>query len=244
MTVDEAIEVFMGGFAFTRSYTHPYEVHRLEHCRVMRDAPRKGGEYRGEEFVAHGVSPRLVDEEARRETRGRFAVCMIQAVGEPGAEIRAEFKSLGYRLLGTEEFFVHSLTDIPDCADPFPIEQVRDLESANRLAKAARTRQILPQHLKDPSPIRQYMALDGEKPVAWVRSIRVGSATWCSNLFVDSPYRRRGIGRALMLRMLKDDRRAGVSASVLLASHAGSMLYPQLGYQLIGQLLLYKPHSR
>lgn len=65
--------------------------------------------------------------------------------------------------------------------------------------------------------------------------------TWCSNMYVLESHRRRGIGRALLAQMLRDDRRHGAVASVLLASHAGARLYPVVGYEQIGELLAYSP---
>jgi predicted acetyltransferase len=77
--------------------------------------------------------------------------------------------------------------------------------------------------------------------VGWVRSIVVGNATWCSNMYVIERYRRRGIGRTLMCRMLRDDREHGAKSAVLLASHTGAKLYAAVGYEQIGTLLLFTP---
>jgi predicted acetyltransferase len=92
--------------------------------------------------------------------------------------------------------------------------------------------------------MRQYVALDGDKPVGWVRSIVAGEATWVSNMHVVPAYRRRGIGRSLLVRMLRDDRANGSAASVLLSSHTGALLYPRVGYEQIGELLLFTPGGR
>jgi GNAT superfamily N-acetyltransferase len=112
---------------------------------------------------------------------------------------------------------------------------------ADRLAKAARSRQVLPAHFAKHSLLRQYAALDGELPIGWVRSIVVGDATWVSNMYVEPKYRRRGIGKSLLARMLRDDRAAGAEMSVLLSSHTGALLYPHVGYERIGTLLLFTP---
>jgi GNAT superfamily N-acetyltransferase len=110
------------------------------------------------------------------------------------------------------------------------------------LAKAARTKQVLPEHLADPnSALRQYMATQGDSVAGWVRSVTVGEGAWVSNLYVQPDRRRRGLGAALMARMLLDDAAAGVGTSVLLASTAGAMLYPHLGYEKIGELMIFVP---
>lgn len=244
ISIERAIEVFAGGFCFTRTFTHPYVAERVGPLWVMRDAPRKCGNYRNEEWIAHGVSPVEIDRIAREHTRGRFAVCAIHGIDEPDGPLRVAFKSLGYRLTATEPLMIHDLGRIPHFAAPVAIERVTTQEMADRLAKAAGSRQILPVHLSDGAPLRQYVALEEGEPVGWVRSIVVGDATWCSNMYVKPEFRRRGIGRAMLCRMLRDDRDGGAKTAVLLASHAGAMLYPVVGYRQIGTLLLMVPKRR
>jgi hypothetical protein len=41
--------------------------------------------------------------------------------------------------------------------------------------------------------------------------------------------------------MLADDKARGAQANVLLASHAGAKLYPAVGYETIGKLLIFGP---
>jgi GNAT superfamily N-acetyltransferase len=240
-----AIEIFVRGFAFTRSFTHPYVAERVGPLWVVRDGPRKRHtDYRREEWVAHRVAPAEVERIARRHTRGGYAICAIRAPDEPDGPLRAAYKALGYRLGTTEPMMFHSLSRIPRLPEPVPIQRVTTPDLAQSLAKAARGRQVLPEHFASDSPLRQYVALDGTKPVGWVRSITAGKATWVSNMFVRPDYRRRGIGRSLLARMLRDDRSAGATCSVLLSSHTGAMLYPRVGYQRIGELLLFTPVRR
>ena len=84
--------------------------------------------------------------------------------------------------------------------------------------------------------------IDGQI-VGWVRSIAVGEMTWCSNMYVVEKHRRRGIGRAMMCRMLRDDREHGATMAVLLASHTGAKLYAAVGYEQIGTLLVFTPKA-
>jgi predicted N-acetyltransferase YhbS len=102
-------------------------------------------------------------------------------------------------------------------------------------------KQYPPERLQPGSNMRQYVALDDREPVGWVASVRFKDAGWVSDLHVQETHRRRGIGRALMNRLLLDDRAAGLEASVLLATNAGAMLYPLVGYRQIGELLIYCP---
>jgi hypothetical protein len=239
-----AIEVFARGFCFTRSSTHPYLAERVGKLWVVRDAPRAGGNYRREEWIACGSAPDKVDQVAREHTRGRFAVCAIYGVHESDEPLRRGFKALNYRLGRTEAVMVHDLKRIPRFDKPAEIGRVTTEGMAARLNKAAKSRQVLPEHLSENSQLRQYVALVGDRPVGWVRSIDVGHATWCSNMYVDPQFRRRGIARAMMSRMLRDDRTGGSQLAVLTASHTGAKLYPVVGYKQIGTLMLYTPKKR
>lgn len=243
-SIAHAIEVFVHGVAFTRSFTHPYLAETMGPLWVLRDAPRKGTNYRVEEWVAHGVAPAEIDRIARRHTRGRFTICALCGHGESDEPLRAAFKALDYRLHTTEPLMIHPLRCVPPVDAPTAVERVDTQALAARVNKTARARQILPQHLVEDAPLRQYAALLDDDVVGWVRSITVGNATWCSDMYVQREHRRRGIARALMSRMLQEDRAAGAVQSVLLASHTGAKLYPVVGYEQIGTLFIYTPRTR
>lgn len=243
-TIKRAIEAFVRGFAFTRSFTHPYLVEQVGPLWVMRDGPRKRGNYRTEEWVGYQVAPQEIDQIARNQTRGRFCLCVLFDRDESQTAARADFKALGYRLMTTEPLMVHSLTDIPTVDAPAVIARVLTIDLAERLAKAAGKRQILSEHLMPNAPLRQYVATINGELVGWVRSIVAGDATWCADMYVEPAFRRRGIARALLSHMLQDDRDHGATLAVLLASHVGAKLYPVVGYQQIGELLLYTPKKQ
>jgi predicted N-acetyltransferase YhbS len=242
MPIELAIEVFVRGFAADKSRTFPYEASRVGPLWVVRDAPRSNpGDYRKEEWMAHGVDAKKVDAIARRETRGRFVVCAILGEDEPDESTRSAYKTLGYRLLATEAFFVQHLKRIPKPRPPMPIERVRTAELAARLGKATRTRPVPNERLGEDAPLRHYVALDSEEIVGRVRSVDAAGATWCADMHVNPTHRRRGIARALLATMLRDDRARGSKGSVLLASHTGALLYPHVGYDRTGKLLMFAP---
>jgi GNAT superfamily N-acetyltransferase len=253
--VEHAIKVFVEGFCSEKSRTHPYEHSRVGQLWALRDALRKNAkEYRKEEWIAYRTPPRDVDRQARQMTRGRFFVCALQDTNGNDSQLRSEYKALGYRLLATESLFVHRLERIPRfvagnkagrTSGVVTIERMMTQELAERFGKATRTRPVAVEQLHEPiAPFRQYLALDGDELVGWVRSVNAGDSTWCSNLHVRPSHRRRGIGKALMARMLRDDAKRGAKRSVLLASHAGALLYPHLGYQQLGMLLIFAPWKR
>lgn len=242
--LDTALEVFARGICVPRSFTHPYLAERVDGLWVTRDAPRRKGRYRREEWFAHGVAPDETVRIVKRHTRGHYAICAICASGESDEPLRAGYRTLDYRLGFTEPTMVHDLRRIPRFASPVEIVRVLNAELANKVNKAVRRRQILPEHLTPDAPLRMYAALIDGDPVGWVSSIEVAGSTWCANLYVKPEFRRRSIGRSLMCRMLRDDRSYGSQLAVLAASHTGALLYPLVGYEQIGTLYSYTPRRR
>jgi len=240
--IESAIEVFVRGHSATRSRTFPYEVSRIGPLWLMQDAPRRNPrDYRKEEWIAYNVHPERADAIARQHARGRFFLCVMLAEGEPDALTRAAYKALGYRLLATEGFFVQRLKRIPRPQSPVSIDRVSTPHVAAQLGKITHTRPIADNLLGDEAPFRQYVALDGEDIVGRVRSVDAVGATWCADMYVDPSQRRRGIGQALLSKMLRDDRARGSKCSVLTASHTGALLYPRVGYERIGTLFMFAP---
>ena len=237
-----AIEVFVRGHCVGRSRTHPYEASLIDGVWVMRDAPRKNArDYRKEEWISYRRDAAEVDAIARRHARGRFFACTMLAEGEDDGPTRAAYKALGYRLMATEGFFVHRLARIPKPAGPARIERLCTAELAAQLGKLTRRRPLSDDMLGDDAPFRQFVALERERIVGWVRSVDAAGATWCADMQVQPSHRRRGIGRALLCGMLRDDRDRGSKCSVLTASHTGALLYPHVGYERIGTLFMYVP---
>jgi GNAT superfamily N-acetyltransferase len=239
--IRRAVEGFIHGLCSCRSFTHPFLPERVGRLWVARDGPRKSGNYRNEEWATFGVSPAEVDRIVQQNAKGRFAVCAIHPEGEPDDTMREEYKSLGYRLQTTEPLMAHSLKKIPRFDSPkgVQIQRVMSQELADRLAKATRARQILPEHFTTEA-VRQYLALADDKIVGWVRSVSAGESRWCSNMHVLPAFRRRGIARAMLSRMLRQDRAAGAKANILTSSHVGALLYPLLGYEHLATLYVYK----
>jgi GNAT superfamily N-acetyltransferase len=210
----------------------------------MRDAPRKrAADYRREEWVAYGTDPVDADHLIRRETRGRFCICAIRAMDEPDGALRAAYKEAGYRLGSTEAIMMHRLRRVPHVQATFPIQRVATAEMAERMGKATRRRQTRAAELIDGTTMRSCVALDQERIIGWGTSVSVSKYAWVQGMFVVPQYRRRGIGKAILSRLLRDDRAHGAKASFLTASHAGAMLYPHVGFETIGQLLLYTPRK-
>lgn len=243
MTLERAVDVFGAGFTYTRSFTHPFDYVEVGPLRVMRDQPRRSGDYRTEEILAVGLAADEAAQAIRKYKPDRFFLCAIHGIDEPLDKIRDAYKAHHFRLLRREPLMVCRLDKVAVTPGPFPVVRVKTPTQAEAVRNAAGGRQILPQDLGvDTADLRLYAAYDGPEAVGWVRSIRGDeSATWVSNMHVQPDYRRRGIASSLMTTMLADDKRFGAEWSVLLASNAGAQLYPTLGYKQIGLLQLFAP---
>lgn len=241
-SLTRAIEVFVEGFGFTQSFTHPYIGERVDPLWVMRDAARKNAkDYRREEWCAFKTPAEEVDSIVREHTRGRYAICAFHGIDTSDETLRADYKTLGYRLGYTEGVMVHALKQIPNIKSPAKIERVLTQDLADAVTKAARYRQILPEHLTTDASLRLYAALIDGEVVGWVRTIACKGGAWVSNMEVRPEFRRRKIASALLVKMMRDDRKQGIKNSVLTSSKAGAKLYTTLGYQPLATLLLFTP---
>jgi GNAT superfamily N-acetyltransferase len=242
-SLGEATEVFVRGFASQRSLTHPYLVSRVEELWKLADAPRRRSTgYRSQEWVAVRDDPVRVDRVVRAGREGNFKVCHILAGGDDRAGVVSEYKKLGYRLRVGEPF-MRIAPRVRRAKSPAKISVVGSADEAAELARAAGSRQCSPEQIGDASVARTYVARVEGNIVGWVRSIRVNDCAWVSNLEVLPTHRRRGIGRGLMCALLSGDAQASTRWTVLLASSVGAKLYEAMGFETIGELLLFSART-
>ncbi len=238
-----ALEVFMRGFSSTRSFIKPYLIHAVsEAVWMLADPPGGRIPARTSEFVTYGVDSKRVLEAVERQPTERHTLCVLIDSPADLQETVATYKARGYRYAGREPMFALD-TGQRVSVTTYPVRRVVLPEGAAAIARAARSRQILDEHLGDGDRVcRLFAAFDGGAPIGWVRSIRTHpECAWVSNMYVKPEYRRRGIGRSLLSAMLDDDARYGIRWSVLLASLTGALLYPHLGYREQGLLLIFSP---
>lgn len=241
MDLARAIEAFSHGFAFTRSYTHPYVVESMHGLTVMHDTPGRYDGERNPEYIVLGMVPRAAAKALRAAGCVRGGVCVVEGSEADLDRSKEAYKRYGMRLLRREPFFAARTADAVRYESPVMIVRVATQDHAEAINKANRRRQILPEHLGREDTVRLYGAFEMGVPVGWVSSIPAPHANWVSNLYVAPAHRGRGIGRALMSHLLQDDLAHGVEWSVLLASGDGARLYPHLGYERIGTLQLFAP---
>lgn len=234
MTLDEAIDMFAFGVASARSQFHPQKVFREHGLWVLRDDPPKKRDPRMTEIFAHGFSPEEAIERVQQINPGRHFLCVIYPPEENLQTLRKAYRALGYRALRTEWLFTRNLEDpIPEFTCDIPIRLMTSAEEFDAIPWDAPQRmRFYPRH---------YVLGDDQQTSGWVHSIERGDRAWVHHLYVREAQRNKGCGKALMSRLLKDDRECGIKESVLVASTDGARIYPQLGYVLRAEIQVLAP---
>jgi GNAT superfamily N-acetyltransferase len=207
--MDRAIAAFVRSYCFQRNFAQPHFAEQVGGVWRLFDEP--GAKARREEYVAHDLAPKKVHQLVRRLAQRHYCITAIFGPVENGETLRDAYKGLGYRFNNSEAFMRHTLKRIPRVVSPVTIRRVSTVALAEKLAKAARRRQILPEHLVKNPPQRSYVALVDEKVIGWANSVVDGEATYCAGMYVAPAYRRRGIARSLLAKMLRDDRAGGAA---------------------------------
>jgi GNAT superfamily N-acetyltransferase len=248
--IEDAIEVFVRGFCFMRSFTHPYFAERMDGLWVLRDGPTEPGKTRWDprkiEVITHGLPAREVARRIERARLGWHFVFEVHERDEDFKKIRAAFKEQGYRALGTEWLFAMRLDEAPRLESDPPVRRVTTPEEAERIRIARRGRKaIRDRDVEAANPEqRLYAVIDDKGVYGWVSSVSFGRRAWVADLFVFEKHRGKGFGGALMSALLQDDKEHGVEESVLVASSDGARLYPHLGYEMLGTLQVFCPTMR
>lgn len=248
MRADAAIDVFLRSFAFTRSFTAPAEFVRegsAGELRVVRDV-RGDTPARSEEIFAFAwaLDAKAVLKRVRAYVEhANYRLCVFHRLDQTPDAVRASYKPLGFRPRVTETLFVRPLTDLPTAGASFDIQRVTTPEQHEHVRAVTRYRQLNPEHVADPkSPVRLYYIDHDGKAAAMVRSVHLQKqSSYVAGLWTLAEHRRRGMATALMCRMLADDAASGAKHSVLMASTAGALLYPKLGYVPLAQLQVFTP---
>src|SRR4051794_7930564 len=147
--IERGLQTFLHGFSATRSLTHPYLVRQLRpSIWVLADGPRTSGSTRNSEVIVYGAAPEETLEAIQREAIGRHALCVLIESPEAADAIRDCYKRQGYRFVAGEALFMLPLHQRIKCA-AFPVRRVREKVDAEAIGKAARGRQLLPEHLNE-----------------------------------------------------------------------------------------------
>lgn len=91
------------------------------------------------------------------------------------------------------------------------------------------------------APFCLYVGYLGNEAVATAQLTFGGGVAGLYSVITIPSHRRRGIGTALTLRLLRDAQALGFRTAILQASAAGAPLYMRVGFAPFGQIVEYKP---
>ena len=136
--------------------------------------------------------------------------------------------------------------------DPFirmRIAQLREEGAREELDLVPALKDYYRRHLKDGTFV-SWLAVDGEKIVgtsgmSFVEkppyfSCPNGRIGLLSSMYTDPAYRRRGIARELLGRVVEEARAYGCGSVQITASDMGVLLYSDFGFQKNGNFMQYK----
>lgn len=129
------------------------------------------------------------------------------------------------------------------------ITQLREEGAGEDIDLVPALRDYYRRHMPDGTFI-SWLALDGEKIVG-TSGISIvekppyfgcptGKIALLSSMFTDKAYRRRGIARELLSRVVSDARERGCGVVQITASDMGVLLYTDFGFEKNGNFMQYK----
>lgn len=129
------------------------------------------------------------------------------------------------------------------------IAQLREEGAREELDLVPALKDYYRRHLKDGTFV-SWLAVDGEKIVgtsgmSFVEkppyfSCPNGRIGLLSSMYTDPAYRRRGIARELLGRIVEEARAYGCGSAQITASDMGVLLYSDFGFQKNGNFMQYK----
>ena len=240
MDADTAWKVFLCGIFDTAHGRANFTRRRAGPLLAVRfTKPRAGTVVTFDEYLGNGVTPEQV--RAALANDAHLAAHYVTVLCDDGGVWNADALP-GYRVSVSERLMARPLSALPA---PDPAVRVRLVGTENEAAwlnahDPDNTAWIAPLNLADPAVTHAYILSDGF-PAARGGSVRCGDALYITSIHTSAAYRRRGLARALMLRLLAEGAERRATWSVLTSSAAGEALYAGLGYATLGTLLVFEP---
>lgn len=129
------------------------------------------------------------------------------------------------------------------------IKQLREEGATEEIDLAPNLQEYYRRHMADGTFV-SWLALDGEKIIGTSGMSFVekppyfgcpsGKIGLLSNMFTDPNYRRKGIARELLGRVIREAKEYGCGSVQITASDMGVKLYTDFGFQHNGNFMQYK----
>lgn len=239
MDPETAWQIFLSGFtdtAFARRVATRFRAGPLQAVHFA-EGETTGAPFA--EFFAHGCDPaEALAAVAASRPPARHYLTVLE--DRPG--LREPLERGGLRLDDTETLMA---LDLAAAELPAAGEEAARISGAEAAAwhnanDPQGLRWVLPDNLADPRMVHYGLARGGQL-LARGRNLHLdGEHSYVSRVYTAASHRGQGLGRALMARLLADDRARGARWSVLTASGMGERLYARLGYRALGTILIFE----
>ncbi|NWF79354.1 MAG: GNAT family N-acetyltransferase [Chloroflexi bacterium] len=193
-----------------------------------------------DDFFIHGCSPAEALEAVRAHGPEPHHYLLVVDEGQDALGV---YEAEGYRLAFPEYLMARRLDRLLEPDGRYAIQLVQSADAADRVnsGDAEVEPWVRPANLADPALSHYCLEIGGATAARarnWQHSPRCGYVT---HVFTHPEHRRRGLARAVMLRLLHDSAARGASESALVASEEGALLYASLGYERLARLLVLAP---
>ncbi len=176
---------------------------------------------------------------------------VIDVIGPDPAQDDPVYQAAGYHCDGVEILMDRPITPadaswqtIPASSTRLPANRSRGWPRSGTMAAVANGYQpIAPAHNTAPGLVQRFIEIDGE-PAAYGRAMIVDGAALLCDVNAFPNFRRRGLGRAIMVSLHIGLAREGANRIVLTATEMGLPLYEQLGYRTLAQDWIYVSNQR
>ena len=245
---DGAARIYAESFAPLIAIVQPVESRPFPPCVWQHFRNRRKWYRTTDEFYVLQGNPHNVLDTICATDAGPHQV--IDVIGIDPSQDDPVYQAAGYHVDGVEILMDRPITgdDASLPVDPRVVDILSD-EQMKKLAEvwnngrdANNYQPILPAHNSAPGLVQCFIELDGE-PAAYGRAMIVGGDALLCDVNAFPNFRRRGLGRAIMLSLHDGLARAGASRVVLTSTEMGLPLYEQLGYRTLAQDWIYVPNE-
>jgi GNAT superfamily N-acetyltransferase len=240
LTIREAMDAFIAGWAFSRAVERKVTVSHFHGLRRVQFGNTPVLKSRPDEFMILDVPP---DEVIRllRPTVADIPHRLSVFTDQPEDSLD-DYARHNYHLFMQEYLMAVDLTASNfSTAEGVPVERVAS-EEARAWFNYMRQREVIPPHTLNDNRMGCYYIRFGDDLACEGRCIFTPeNVAVMDMIYTTEEYRRQGLGSALMLKMLVDAAERSAAYSALAASVEGRKLYLTLGYQVLSDMLILEP---
>jgi predicted GNAT family acetyltransferase len=236
LSIQAAMDVFINGWVYARRFEETITMSKpgmLTHL-TFGTPPSQTHEF----MVPDGSAPDEVLNLIRQTGQPSHALTVFTTQRQ---QTHDAYTAHGYRPQHPEYLMACDLTETSFVPDEKISVRLIESEQDRRWFNLQREREIIPpQALSDRLMNYYFVELDGQLVCEGRWILTAGQYALIDSVYTTQTYRRRGLGQALMLKMLSDAFQRGAKQSVLVASGDGHKLYSTLGYTVLADILIFE----